>query len=113
MKRFLPVLAVILFLAACNQVESFEGHVLRLEQEMLWVECTDGIKPAPAEGMGRLSHVKLTKDAVIVNKTEKRVGLEGLAEGQAVRVILEDPERIWENGEREVTAEKIVVLEAE
>ena len=100
----------LLFLAACNEVESFEGEAYPNE-DALMVGCGEAIAQGEnlVEDFGYVCEVQLSDGATIVDESGEKVPIENL-EGRRVRVMLEEPERIRRDLANVVMAEKIIVL---
>lgn len=105
----LPVMMVapLLILTACNQVESFEGEV-DISEGVLRVGCAEVMNLA--ESVGVECEVQVNETTAIVDETGEEIAMEKL-EGKDVKVVLDGPERIWDSTiGTKVTAEKITVL---
>jgi hypothetical protein len=107
---------LILIMTGCSQkVDSFEGAIHDIREDVIEVDCSDTVRRNQSGDTTTIGYdctVQVTEKTLLINQNEERVSIGDFEENQTVKVVLEHPTDIGRDKEsREVTAEKIVLLD--
>jgi|GEM_PF-5068706 hypothetical protein len=112
--KFLLVVCLCCFLAACGKIKVFEDHIDTIGTNELMVNCSAEVTKGETQvdSIGYLCRVHIDENTVIQNEQGEPAQLSELTTEDIVRIVPVKPQNV-KKGEREFTAKEITVLKSD